>query len=282
MVLLVVFFYFLLIAGAAVLFAFPEARVHMLRVLGSALGATGRNLSRTFKTGSSAMHRTGHALSDTLSQGESRLRANRRLTVTAMLLVIVPPAIALITRGPTVFSFVDDVAPPDRQIAVLLEGEQLVPPPPLPPEFFTTREVELVRPGIVFADRNWARLDPDFIQKLLHVMKIMKEQHGYEMVLIEGYRSPERQTQLAALGSNVTRARAYSSYHQYGLAADCAFVRGDKIVISELDPWTMRGYALYGQVAESTGLHWGGRWKMRDLGHVELARKGVLGSSPPA
>jgi peptidoglycan L-alanyl-D-glutamate endopeptidase CwlK len=58
-------------------------------------------------------------------------------------------------------------------------------------------------------------------------------------------------------------------------------MRDNKIVISERDPWAMRGYQLYGQVAESVGLRWGGRWKMLDLGHVELARKGVLGHPPP-
>jgi peptidoglycan L-alanyl-D-glutamate endopeptidase CwlK len=42
----------------------------------------------------------------------------------------------------------------------------------------------------------------------------------------------------------------------------------------------MRGYELYGQAAESVGLVWGGRWKMMDLGHVELRRKGVLGKRP--
>jgi peptidoglycan LD-endopeptidase CwlK len=30
------------------------------------------------------------------------------------------------------------------------------------------------------------------------------------------------------------------------------------------------------------GLVWGGRWKMMDFGHIELRRRGVLGSQPPA
>lgn len=82
------------------------------------------------------------------------------------------------------------------------------------------------------------------------------------------------------MGSNVTQATAFQSYHQYGLAADSAFFRDGKLVISEKDPWAMRGYALYGQAAESVGLVWGGRWKMMDLGHVELRRRGVLGKRP--
>ena len=83
-------------------------------------------------------------------------------------------------------------------------------------------------------------------------------------------------------GSHVTQARANMSYHQHGLAADLAFFRDGKVVISERDPWAMRGYELYGEIAEQVGLTWGGRWKMRDLGHVELRRKGVLGRATGA
>jgi hypothetical protein len=52
----------------------------------------------------------------------------------------------------------------------------------------------------------------------------------------EGWRSPERQTLLAAKGTHVTNASAWQSYHQYGLGADCAFYRDGKLVISEKDP----------------------------------------------
>jgi peptidoglycan LD-endopeptidase CwlK len=91
-------------------------------------------------------------------------------------------------------------------------------------------------------------------------------------VLLEGYRSPERQNELAQMGSNVTRTGAWQSYHQYGLAADSAFMRGGKIVISERDPWAMEGYVLYGQVAKRVGLTWGGHWQNADLGHIELRK----------
>jgi len=96
------------------------------------------------------------------------------------------------------------------------------------------------------------------------------------MAILEGYRSPERQNALAAMGPNVTNAAAFQSWHQYGLAADCAFLRDGKLVISEKDPWAMRGYQLYGEVAESLGLTWGGRWKMMDFGHTELRMPGVM------
>lgn len=127
------------------------------------------------------------------------------------------------------------------------------------------------------ADRNWNKMNSEFVQRLLTVYKVMHDQYGYDMVLLEGYRSPARQARLLRQGTHVTKAGSYKSYHQFGLAADSAFIRNGKIVISEKDPWAMQGYRLYGQVAKSAGLVWGGDWKMMDLGHVELRKKGVLG-----
>ena len=129
---------------------------------------------------------------------------------------------------------------------------------------------------LVSASRNWSLLNAEYAQRLLLVFKIMKEKHGYEMALLEGYRSPDRQNMLAALGPSVSNARAFQSWHQYGLAADCAFLRNGKLIISEKDPWAMRGYQLYGEVAESVGMTWGGRWKMMDFGHTELRLAGVM------
>jgi peptidoglycan LD-endopeptidase CwlK len=166
----------------------------------------------------------------------------------------------------------------DPHIAALLQGEQLVPPAPLPPDVFSTREVEAERPMLASASREWSALDADFRQRLLLVFKLMREKHGYELALLEGYRSPERQELLRGRGSSVTQAGAFQSYHQYGLAADCAFYRDGKLVISEKDPWAQRGYELMGEVAESVGLGWGGRWtSIVDLGHLELRRPGVIG-----
>jgi peptidoglycan L-alanyl-D-glutamate endopeptidase CwlK len=175
----------------------------------------------------------------------------------------------------TLDGFDDRIDPLHPQVAYLLQGEHLVPPPPLPPQVFDTAEVEVVRPLLASADRRWDQMDPEFVQALLHIFKVMKEEHGYDMALLEGWRSPERQAMLAAKGTHVTMAGAWQSYHQYGLGADCAFYRDGKLIISEKDPWAMRGYQLYGEVAERFGLTWGGRWQMMDLGHVEWRKPGA-------
>jgi peptidoglycan L-alanyl-D-glutamate endopeptidase CwlK len=191
--------------------------------------------------------------------------------------VAIPPLLALVLRGPAMLPGYDMAEPlPDAQVAALLKGEHLSPPTALPPLAFSTPEVELVRPMLADASRNWVLLHPEFSQRLLLAFKIMKDKYGYQMALLEGYRSPARQDTLAKMGNQVTNARAWQSWHQYGLAADCAFWRDGRLVISEKDPWAMRGYQLYGQVAESLGLTWGGRWTMMDFGHTELRLRGAM------
>jgi peptidoglycan L-alanyl-D-glutamate endopeptidase CwlK len=191
--------------------------------------------------------------------------------------VLIPSLLALVLRSPAMLPGYDAVEPiPDAQVAALLKGEQLVPPVSLPPMAFSTPEVELIRPMLADASRNWGLLHPEYSQRLLLAFKIMQEKYGYQMALLEGYRSPARQDLLARMGSQVTNAGAFQSWHQYGLAADCAFWRAGRLVISEKDPWAMRGYQLYGQVAESLGLTWGGRWTMMDFGHTELRLRGVM------
>lgn len=193
----------------------------------------------------------------------------------------------------------------DPQVYSLLNGEMLSPPPDVDETLIQDAIVEATRleeayqaqhttdPSVdasqievplthslgsldsSMVDRKWDKINPRYKQRLLMVFKIMKEQHGYELVLLEGYRSPNRQNMLAG-NPNTTRAKGYQSYHQFGLAADVAFKRNGKVVISERDPWAMRGYELYGQVAESVGLTWGGRWKsIKDYGHTEYRMPGL-------
>jgi peptidoglycan LD-endopeptidase CwlK len=207
------------------------------------------------------------------------LLRNRRLLMGSTALLLAAPLLPLALRGFLELDGFDHRVSRavNPQVQALLAGEQLVPPPPVPPEWFTTRDVEQARPMIRGASRQWELLDADFRQRLLVTFKLMQEKHGVEMVLLEGYRSPERQAQLAGFGAQVTRALPFESWHQYGLAADCAFIRDGRIVISERDPWAARSYALYGEVAASVGLKWGGGWRsLKDYGHVELPRPGVL------
>lgn len=268
--------YFLLVAAVVVLVAFPGYRTRLATALRLSIHHGAQPLFRMTRgllLGSRQLQgSTGQRLRNVVGF----VRTERNWLMGASLLLIGPTLIVMGIGGNGVFDFSGAEERASRQISVLLMGEQLVPPPALPPEAFITREVELVRPDAAYASRDWELLDGEFMQRLLLIFKLMKERHGYEMVLIEGYRSPERQAQLFSQGGHVTQAPANMSYHQYGLAADAAFMRQGRIVISERDPWVMEAYARYGEIAEELGLVWGGRWKLRDYGHVELQRRGVL------
>lgn len=271
--------YFLLIAAIVLMVAFPAWRYRLASTFWLTLNNGVKPVARFTRSLSRNAKSINAGAAYAIRRFSELVVSHSALSGAAILVLVLPSVLAWALGSPVVFDFSENGSGEDRQIAVLLEGEQLVPPPSLPPEAFATREVEMVRPDVIHASRNWDLLDTEFTQRLLVVFKLMKERHGYDMVLIEGYRSPQRQEALLAQGSHVTRAGANMSYHQYGLAADSAFLKNGQVIISERDPWAMRGYELYGETAELVGLTWGGRWQMRDYGHVEMRRKGVLGYS---
>lgn len=273
-----VFLYFLLVVVALAWLCLPPLR-DRLTTGATDLWRRGRHTGVVWRANSAhlATHHTG--LAQELSQRLVLVARRHAWALCAALMVLVTvPLLAVLLRG----TFRADSFDPnashavDEQVAALLQGEDLVPPPPLPPAFFGTQEVEAWQPLARSASRQWDLLEANFRQRLLLSFKLVHEQYGYDMVLLEGYRSPQRQATLAAMGPAVTRAGPFESYHQFGLAADCAFLRDGRIVISEKDPWAMAGYEHYGQVAKALGLVWGGDWRsLRDLGHVELRRPRV-------
>lgn len=272
--------YFAIAVTVAAVLLLPPARAALWNATLRFQHRMGRHASQTVTQARARFTESVKISQSTLGHTKKLLIRRRLLILITACILAAPPLLAIALRGRQLFQYDGGAYVPDEKIAALLHGEQLVPPPPLPPEVFATQEVEQVRPALREASRDWSLLDADFTTRLLLVYKIMREQYGYEMALLEGYRSPERQNRLAQLGG-VTNAAAYQSYHQYGLAADNAFLRDGKLVISEKDPWAMRGYQLYGQTAEQVGLTWGGRWKLMDLGHVEYHKPGfVLGRSP--
>ncbi|NYE59089.1 peptidoglycan L-alanyl-D-glutamate endopeptidase CwlK [Duganella sp. 1224] len=263
--------FFVLTCFCAWLLLFPAVRELVMQSIGALGGRIGCRLRGGYRQGVQQAAGLGREAGGGARRTLSFLRRRYPLLLAALVLVTVPPLLALMLSGRGMLSGYDnDTHAINDQIAGLLQGEQLAAPPAPPPLVFTTAEVTLVRPMLDSANRNWQLLDPAYAQRLLLVFRMMKERHGYDMAILEGYRSPERQNALAAAGPSVTNAKAFQSYHQFGLAADCAFLRDGKLVISEKDPWAMRGYQLYGAAAEAAGLTWGGRWTMMDFGHTEL------------
>lgn len=208
---------------------------------------------------------------------------HRSLLLASLVLLTLPPLVILQLRQRVALDGFEGgtAVAPDGHVLGLLRGERLAPPPELPPAVFVAAEAELLRSvgtvagreapqAIAGADRKWNRIDPAFQQRVLAIYQVMRERHGYEMVLVEGYRSAERQAALARKGGSVTRAGAGQSCHQYGLAVDSALYRDGRLQWDMEDPWTRRGYFLYGQLAAEAGLEWGGNWRsIKDYVHLE-------------
>jgi len=277
---LLVLLYFFLACLLVWIALFPEARkycVNLLQMFYGVLQRWGRRASYLSNHAGSSV--TGLSQKTTAVSGDAALWISKYRWGVALglSLVLVPPlGILVFSSGVYLEGFSDGQVRIDPQVASLLKGEQLVPPAPLPPDLFVTADLLQVRPSLQSASRNWQLLDAEFSQRLLLVFKIMREKYGYEVAILEGYRSPERQNMLSGMGSHVTSAKAFQSYHQYGLAADCAFLLNGKLILSEKDPWAMQAYVRYGEVAESLGLTWGGRWKLMDFGHIEWRKPGGL------
>jgi len=155
-----------------------------------------------------------------------------------------------------------------RRIAARLDPEPLAPAPPT---------LDVAGNPV---DRDWTRLAPGFGPVLLKLFARMAAL-GYDLVLLEGYRSPERQTRLAEAGRSP--ATAMRSLHQHGLAADLGFLRDGRPAGDATDPWVQEAYQALGREAEQLGLVWGGRWTPADSGHVQaaLACPGCLWKTPP-
>lgn len=264
-----------LVAWAAL---FPAARDAWADALGRAM-QRGRAVVESFEVRTGARVRTSAARVRLDAGGLRGWTATRApMLVAALLLLGLPPLLVLTLRErPHLEMFHEAPTRGESNVLSLLRGERLVPPAELPPDVFLAAEVAIreLAPTLAFpekivsADRRWNRIDPDLQQRVLAVYRVMREQYGIEMALVEGYRSPERQAELAREGK-ATRAGAGMSCHQHGLGVDSAPLRNGKLQWDMDDPWTKQAYFLYGRLSEEAGLEWGGNWRsLKDYVHVE-------------
>jgi len=119
------------------------------------------------------------------------------------------------------------------------------------------------------------KLQPLVERRLVDVILEMKSL-GHEVRMVEGYRSPERQTTLynqgrVTPGAIVTNAKAGESFHQYGIAVDLVFRKEGYDASHEL-------WETLGRIGEMHGFDWGGRWKSPDKAHFEMPLNNSLKS----
>ena len=120
-----------------------------------------------------------------------------------------------------------------------------------------------------------------FLERYLEALEKCRAR-GATYYAISLYRSYEEQTKLyaqgrTAAGAIVTNARAGSSAHNFGCAADCA--RDANLQLAGLQPtWNAKDYSILGEEVVKVGLEWAGNWKtFKEYGHV-----GWPGLSNPA
>lgn len=129
--------------------------------------------------------------------------------------------------------------------------------------------------------RQIATLHPELQPYAVAVTTALREA-GLPAVVVEGYRSQARQAALFAKGqlkndllspvtllSDAARAvtMTLNSKHTARLAWDTAFLVNGRITWDVPNDW----WDYLGEVGESYGLRWGGRWKrLRDRPHLEV------------
>lgn len=117
-------------------------------------------------------------------------------------------------------------------------------------------------------------LDAEFARKLTVFERKLTEA-GIKVMLTCGYRSCEEQDRLYAIGrtkpgTRVTNARGGYSWHNFGFAADYAFIINGKVTWN--GPWDK-----FGKIAMQCGLEWGGSWKkFVDRPHVQWTKGRTL------
>jgi len=103
-------------------------------------------------------------------------------------------------------------------------------------------------------------------------VKLLQEARklGINLRITAGFRTPEEQDALyeqgrTKPGKRVTNARAWQSYHNYGLAIDVVPMNA----LGQPD-WKSNKWAEIGQIGKSVGLRWGGDFtSIKDQPHFE-------------
>lgn len=119
-------------------------------------------------------------------------------------------------------------------------------------------------------------LDPDVKEKAEKLLELALAE-GIELVITQTFRSPDEQAALYARGRTapgviVTNAPPGYSWHEFRRAFDVAIADfpGDRTKKDLYDgPWER-----VGDLGESIGLEWGGRWKHPDRPHFQLVPAG--------
>lgn len=104
------------------------------------------------------------------------------------------------------------------------------------------------------------------LEAFLSASDKISQKHGITIEVISGLRSWAQQNALYAQGRTkkgriVTKAKAGSSWHNYGLAADLGLFKLGKYLDESSPELADKIYKELGALAVSMGLEWAGNWK---------------------
>lgn len=112
-------------------------------------------------------------------------------------------------------------------------------------------------------------LHPSTAAKVAKLCDMVRDRDDLPVLITSTLRTAEEQDSLWSIGRNgkvgkpVTNCRYPDSAHNWGIALD--FCKN-----STKDAFTDETFfKIIGELAESCGMEWGGRWKMRDLAHLQ-------------
>lgn len=123
--------------------------------------------------------------------------------------------------------------------------------------------------------RSLEKLDPDFrtlVERFLS--KLLEE--SIPVLVTETLRTPDRQRRLVDQGSSWTLNSRHLTGHaidlypylHFAMEKDSLKTYSSVNFDAEHPVWQK-----IGEIGESFGLTWGGRWKTRDMGHFEIKPK---------
>lgn len=125
----------------------------------------------------------------------------------------------------------------------------------------------------LFKRINCTALYPPLVSKI-QALAAACQARGVDYWAISGERTHEEQNALYAQGRTkpgniVTNAKGGQSMHNFAIAVD--FCKDKDTTRDGLQPdYTDPAYTVLGEEAAKVGLEWGGKWKFKDLPHVQL------------
>jgi len=123
----------------------------------------------------------------------------------------------------------------------------------------------------IHTNRRIDTLHPNIIAKVKEFIVRAEKELGIKLRVTAALRTWAEQEKLYAQGRSlpgkkVTWAKAGQSYHNYGLAIDVVEIKDGKAL------WNNPNWEKIGQLGESIGFTWGGRWTGKtDKPHFEMA-----------